>query len=745
MELTIPLTASGYYPDKTTDDNVTNDSSKTTVYQYDNYQQEEPYSSDCVCCNNNNIDDVTSESAVENVTEESTTTSAYQYNNYEQKNQPKSYSSNCYNNTGSNDDQKQYDKKQYNKKVYYKVKDEYQQTTTDQPTTTDAPDETTKYSTTQTESYTGNDDYGSYRMEICSTVKYRTYDGFCNNLIHPYWGQALTPYARMLSPKYGDGVGSPREHGSYGHPLPCARCLSIQMAQDYSKEYPHYSHMLMQWGQFLNHDLTNKPVWSNDVGNEISCCDPNVPPHPDCYPIQIPQDDPFYSYFGKNCINFVRSKPYSGNDYVPEFREQYNDNSAFIDGSGIYGSSKSQANQLRLFDGGKLKSTKIEGYKDLLPTTKSGLCRTGNCFQAGDFRVNMFPSLASMHTLFMREHNSIVTKLQLINPHWNDEKLYHEGRKIVGGIIQHITFNEFLPIVLGRMQMSLYQLLLDRPGYYYEGYEPYLNPSIYNAFTGAAFRFGHSLVQPQFKRYYSNHAEQDWSPWLGDEYFNTSCLYQTGEMDAILLGLVDQHAQLTDPFFSKEITTRLYEPGIFGAGLDLVALNIQRGRDNGLPPYNDWREYCGLKRIKSFEELGLYLNPHSVEIFKSLYSGVDDIELFPAGISEYPLSGGIIGPTFSCIILQQFFKLKAGDRFWFENSPQSAGISAFSIEQVDEIRKSSLARIICDNTDYIETIQPKVMYTAGQRNERTYCYDYLAIPQMDLTKWKEEENQPYYI
>ncbi|GAB6021746.1 hypothetical protein CHUAL_004324 [Chamberlinius hualienensis] len=576
----------------------------------------------------------------------------------------------------------------------------------------------------------------------CPSVKYRTYDGYCNNLVYPKWGQAAKPYARLLLPKYDDGKGSPRIRGVYGEPLPCPRCISLRLARDVYREYPYFSHMLMQWGQFVNHDMTNKPVWTNQVGSEVPCCDSNTRMHPDCYPLEIPYDDPFYSRYRKRCMNFVRSKPYPGRDYVSVYREQYNDNTAFIDGSGIYGSTKTEAYKLRTLFGGKLKTTRMDGYKDLLPTASEGLCRNQVCFYAGDFRVNMFPSLASMHTLFVRQHNYIVDKLQQLNPNWDDERLYQEGRKIVGAIIQHITYNEFLPIILGRMQMGHYGLLLQTPGYF-NGYNAHLNPTLYNAFTAAAFRFGHSLVQPKFKRYHGNHMELPWSPWLGDEYFNTSCMWKYGEMDSILLGLVDQHAQITDPFFSVEITNRLYEPGELGGGLDLISLNIQRGRDNGLPPYNDWREYCGLKRVKSFQELRHHMNEYAVEVFEAMYRSVDDIDLYPGGIAETALPGGVVGPVFSCIIGRQFFKLRSGDRFWFENGPQSVGPASFTPDQLLEIRKSSLARIICDNTDDIETLQSRVMYVSNEWNPRASCSDYATIPNIDLTKWKEV-NYNYY-
>lgn len=81
---------------------------------------------------------------------------------------------------------------------------------------------------------------------------------------------------------------------------------------------------------------------------------------------------------------------------------------------------------------------------------------------------------------------------------------------------------------------------------------------------------------------------------------------------------------------------------------------------------------------------------------------MDDIEVWSAGISEYPNPGALLGPTFSCIIAEQFSNVRRGDRFWYENYNKD---SYFTPEQLKEIRKVKMARLLCENADDIETIQ----------------------------------------
>lgn len=69
------------------------------------------------------------------------------------------------------------------------------------------------------------------------------------------------------------------------------------------------------------------------------------------------------------------------------------------------------------------------------------------CFQAGDHRVNEQLGLLTMHTVWVREHNRLAGELLALNPHWDSDTVYHETRKIVGALIQHITYQHWLPKV----------------------------------------------------------------------------------------------------------------------------------------------------------------------------------------------------------------------------------------------------------------------------------------------------------
>lgn len=88
------------------------------------------------------------------------------------------------------------------------------------------------------------------------------------------------------------------------------------------------------------------------------------------------------------------------------------------------------------------------------------------------------------------------------------------------------------------------------------------------------------------------------------------------------------------------------------------------GRDHAIRSYNDYRAVCNLKRAVTFDDLAREVPQEVIVRLKAIYAHVDDIDLFPGGMSERPVQGGMVGPTFACIIGIQFRQLRKCDRFW---------------------------------------------------------------------------------
>ena len=104
-------------------------------------------------------------------------------------------------------------------------------------------------------------------------------------------------------------------------------------------------------------------------------------------------------------------------------------------------------------------------------------------------RANEQVGLTALHTLFVREHNRLADVLVSENPGLNGNEIYEFARKIVGAQMQAITYNEFLPLLLGPDAIGPYG-----------GYNPGVDPTITNEFSTAAYRFGHTMVSPSLLR-----------------------------------------------------------------------------------------------------------------------------------------------------------------------------------------------------------------------------------------------------
>lgn len=571
------------------------------------------------------------------------------------------------------------------------------------------------------------------------TSPYRTLSGHCNNLRNPALGKSLTSFARLLPPVYEDGVSKPRMTSVTGVPLPNPRVVSTVIHPDISNLHNRYTLMVMQFAQFLDHDLTMTPIHKGFQESIPSCrsCDSPRTVHPECNPFPVPPGDHYYptvnvSSGARMCFPSMRSLP--GQQHLGP-REQVNQNTGFLDGSVVYGENSCICNVLRGFNGRmNITSHPVRG-KDLLPQSSTHpecKARSGFCFIGGDGRASEQPALAVMHTLWIREHNRVMEGLRQVNLHWDGEKLFQQTRRIISGMLQHITYNEFLPRILGWNAVSLYGLKLLPQGYYKE-YSPTCNPSVLNEFATAAFRIGHSLLRPHLPRMDHNYQNIDPPILLRDGFFNPDMLYQESMIDEMVRGLVATPMETLDQFITGEVTNHLFEQhGIPHSGVDLIALNIHRARDHGLPSYNHYRALCNLKRATTFEDLSREMAPEVIARMKRIYASVDDIDLFPGGMSERPLQGGLVGPTFACIIAIQFRQSRKCDRFWYETDDPNI---RFTEHQLAEIRKTTLSKVMCENMDHHTEMQRAAFdLPSNFLNPRVPCH---SMPHLDFSAWRE--------
>ena len=399
----------------------------------------------------------------------------------------------------------------------------------------------------------------------------RSIDGTANNLVNPLWGSAGVEFLRLTTVGYADESSEPS-----GDARPNAREISNACAA-YDGDAPNTvnaSDFLWLWGQFLDHDVA-----------ETSVADPAEE-----FDIEVPAGDPDFDPLNTGEVTIPLDR--SHYNIVNGVRQQVNQITAFVDASNVYGSDEERALELRTLDGtGHLKTS--EG--DLLPFNESGLVNAPSTdtsfFLAGDIRANEQGALTVMHTLFVREHNYWADSMLRVTPGLNGDELYEMARAIVAAEMQRITYNEFLPLLLGQNGL--------RP---YRGYREDVNPGLGNAFAAAAYRVGHTMLSSELLRLEADGSTiEDGNIALADAFFNPDEIINHG-IEPYLRGLSAQTCQNVDSYVVDDVRNFLF--GVPGAGgFDLASLNIQRGRDHGLPGYNQVRRDYGLSPAQSFADM----------------------------------------------------------------------------------------------------------------------------------------------
>lgn len=544
--------------------------------------------------------------------------------------------------------------------------------------------------------------------------KPRPLDGSRNNHGEPDMNATETELRRLLMSDYADGYGA-----MAGRNRPAPRVVSnIVFAQ--AGDRPNRigaSDFVWQWGQFVDHDI--------DLTGGI---DP-----PESIPIGIPANDLYFPASGS--MDFNRSIYHIDRKGV---RQQINEITGWIDASNVYGSDDERNAALRTLDGtGRLKTSRF----GLLPRNLDGHENAGGSgnqfFLAGDVRSNEQIALTAMHTLFVREHNRWANTFHAEakakhskkqaeapakktykhtdsqgnvvysdrpssgqsqstvqrhfgkrrkSPEVDGDAIFERARAMVIAEIQHITYTEFLPVLLGSRALPRYS-----------GYRPGTDARITNVFSTAAFRLGHSMLSPSLLRLGRDGQEiAAGHIRLRDAFFAPDQIHRLG-IEPLLRGLSQQVCQDVDSFVIDDVRNFLFgDPGL--GGFDLVSLNIQRGRDHGLPDYNSARKMLGLAPAMDFDEISS--DPNVAERLRRAYKSVDNIDLWVGGMAEDKYRSGMLGELFHTLVKRQFKALRDGDRFWYSK--------VLSKEDRERVESLSLADIIRLNTNIDNEIQDNV-------------------------------------
>jgi len=454
-----------------------------------------------------------------------------------------------------------------------------------------------------------------------TTFASRTLDGSGNNLRHPEWGRANTLYLRVAPTNYADGISSMPSG-------PSIRYVSNRIFNDvgqniFSKD--GVTQWGWVWGQFLDHDFglrDERPAESATIAFDRA--------------------DPLEAFTNDlGSIGFSRTPAAPGTG-VSTPRQQVNTISSFIDASNVYGVDPARLEWLRA---GPVDGDMSNNGARLMLTANDFLPRVGargdpstapamdlmgplvgtpdRAVVAGDVRANENIALTALQTLFAREHNRIVASLPLsLSP----EERFQIARRVVGAEIQYITYTQFLPALGVKLEP-------------YHGYDPTVNPGLSNEFAVVGYR-AHSMIHGEFDTTvpattYSDaelaafaargiHITRD-----GDQItleiplaagFGTPDLLTDLGLGQLFTSLA-QRQYANDEQIDNAVRSVLFQiprPGIadptvcgvplvnpdcFSGVSDLGAIDIARGRDHGMPTYNDLRRAYGLAPKASFVDI----------------------------------------------------------------------------------------------------------------------------------------------
>ncbi|KAF6254205.1 heme peroxidase [Scenedesmus sp. NREL 46B-D3] len=526
--------------------------------------------------------------------------------------------------------------------------------------------------------------------------RYAPFDGKGNHAANPTWNAAGAPLLRY--PINETGYPMPSGQLMAGVDRPSARAISVAVINSpYLKERDksRATNLMSVVGQYATTDISKAP-------------DSNATTDNSSQPIAVSPGDPWMSNFTesgnvspygtRSSLRFRRSQFVVDSAGV---RQQINSVTGFVDASVVYGSSALAARRLRAGSGGLMRDDGQRGLpfnEDPQAAAEGGpaaakLVNVSNDAKAvppsrlraaGFGSTNQNPGLLSLATVFLREHNRRAAEAVRLNPSYGDEEAFQYARKWVIAHWQHVVFDEYIPALLGAT-LPLYG-----------GYNASTHPGIDNFFTTAAYRYGHATITDvvfRLDEHWQEHPEGHLL--LSEVYYQPDKALSAG-IEPLLRGYVaSPRGQVSMPF-STAVQQNLFGPSHIN-GTDLLAINIQRGRDHGLPDYNTCRRLFGLAPATSFRNI----TPDAALAAKleQIYGGnVNNVDAYVGGLAEPHVGNAHVGPLFFASIFDQFRRLRDGDWYYYKNADNAL----FNAQEVAEVESTGLRDLFLRNTNITE-------------------------------------------
>ncbi|XP_014476938.1 PREDICTED: dual oxidase 2-like isoform X2 [Dinoponera quadriceps] len=525
--------------------------------------------------------------------------------------------------------------------------------------------------------------------------EYPGYDGWYNNVAKTELGAVDTHLLRKVPATYEDGVYKP-SGSNRPNPLELSdRLLSGDIG---TKSRTGRNALLVFFGQQVVEEI-------------LDAQRPACPP--EYFNIDIPENHTYNLYPGHTKMPVLRTRYDQRTGHSPNNpRQQLNEITPYLDGGLIYGTSKAWSDVLRTYangtvhPAGELASSPSGSYPEYnsvrlpmanppppahhqLYVSRHYTEKVSRYFKLGNPRGNENPFLLTFGVVWFRWHNFLAKHIKRHNPTWSSDKIYNEARKWVIATQQRIVVDEWLPSWLGKSLSK------------YKGYNPNIDPQIDQFFQSAAFRFGHTLVPPGV--YLRNYGRVDCSLapfpirtcnnyWMSQNSLFANKTKIPINVDKLLMGMAIQLCEEEDHKIVEDLRGSLFGPLEFSRR-DLMALNIQRGRDHGVPDYNSARRAYGLHTVNNISHFPARLPQKIKDNFLDLYNNsFDNVDIWVGGILE---TGDGPGELFQAIISDQFQRIRDGDRFWYKNLDNGL----FTLNEIKRIDQLSIYDLLMCVTD----------------------------------------------